>query len=303
MLFHKKDIFLCIMQKVLVTGGSGNVGRFLVSYLVDHTDDAHIGYTFRSNELEISNERVHALKIGDLSQPDQVASLLASFRPDVIVNCAALARPGYCEQHPDEAEKINVPSALIDRLEGDVFVIHLSTDCVYSGNSGGKLYTEQSETEPVNVYGRTKLAGEKYLQTHWPNSVSLRCSMIYGPLGASFPGFVDGVLSRSERTSFFYDEYRSPVFCGDIGVAIVCFLRKKPRHQVYNMGGPERLSRLEMALCVASFRGADASLVVRASCESVDRGFRSPRDTGMDSSRLVEEFGLQLTRFECYIKK
>lgn len=85
-----------------------------------------------------------------------------------VINCAAASVPAWCEQHPDQAHAINVPTALLDALEQHnkpITLIHISTDQVYSGQDpppGG--WKETDKPAPINSYGRTKLEGELAVQ-------------------------------------------------------------------------------------------------------------------------------------------
>ena len=176
----------------------------------------------------------------------------------------------------------------------------------------------------------------------------LRCSIIYGPQSPVpvarplFLQFIAQQLAEQKPTTFFYDEFRSPVFVMDIVHILVKLLAmseapigrwgpschvfvymKLPclcEHanamgwkmmklcsqgfrgaccdcRIYNVGGPHRLSRLDMARQVAEVWGLSSEVIVPAPCSSVQRPVRSPADISMDSSRLEEELGVQMTSF------
>ncbi|GFH15747.1 RmlD_sub_bind domain-containing protein, partial [Haematococcus lacustris] len=177
---------------------------------------------------------------------------------------------------------------------------------VYDGSR--PLWKETDPCRPVNAYGRSKLEAEQLIQSQWPHSVSLRSSIIVGPQPASpltrtlFLQFVDAALTSGQPTTFFEDEWRCPVYVQDI-VAVVQKLaawqvqagaegkcgkaRSLTLPPVLNMGGPDRLSRVDMALMVARHRGHSPSLVRPAPSASVARGVASPQDISMDVSRLA----------------
>ncbi|GKC71587.1 NAD(P)-binding Rossmann-fold superfamily protein [Tanacetum coccineum] len=234
---------------------------------------------------------------------------------DVVVNCAALSKPRACETDPSHAMSVNVPSSLVKWLssftKSNYFLIHLSTDQVYEGTSS--YYKEENETLPVNVYGKSKVAAEEYISSNWPNFTLLRSSIIFGPqtispVPKSLPiQWMDSVLAKGQQTDFFHDEFRCPVYVKDV-VNIIQILTNrwisdgKKMELLLNVGGPDRLSRVQMAEVVAHVRGYDASLIKQVSASSIDRGVKSPADISMDVSKLIQTLNFTPTSFEDGVK-
>ena len=107
---------------------------------------------------------------GDFSNPEGVAETVRSIRPDIIVNAAAHTAVDKAESEPEFAQLLNATSVeAIAKAANEVgaWVIHYSTDYVFPG-SGDRPWLETDATAPLNVYGETKLAGEKALQEHLP---------------------------------------------------------------------------------------------------------------------------------------
>ncbi|XP_030533753.1 methionine adenosyltransferase 2 subunit beta isoform X3 [Rhodamnia argentea] len=231
--------------------------------------------------------------------------------PDVVVNCAALSVPRACEADPAAAMSINVPSTLLEWLstfkEANTLLIHLSTDQVYEGVKS--FYKEEDETIPVNVYGNSKVAAEQFISMNWSNFAILRSSIIFGPqtispVPKSLPiQWIDSVLSRGDKAEFFHDEFRCPVYVKDV-VTIIQALTSRwisdgERMQLLlNVGGPDRVSRAQMAETVAHIRGYSTSLITLVSASSVDRGVRSPADISMDITRVVQTLRISPTPFK-----
>ena len=140
-------------------------------------------------------------------------------------------------------------------------------------------------------------------------AVVLRSSIIYGPeaplasVGRPlFVQFVEGALRKGEPTSFFDDEWRCPVYVGDFARAIEAIAGgrgvARGGFEVYNFGGPERLSRVDMARAVARACALSEAAIVEASAATVDRGVASPPDISMDSRPTEEALGFSMARFE-----
>uniref|UniRef100_A0A6N2MGV5 RmlD-like substrate binding domain-containing protein n=1 Tax=Salix viminalis TaxID=40686 RepID=A0A6N2MGV5_SALVM len=205
---------------------------------------------------------------------------------------------------------INVPNSLVNWLssfeERDTLLIHLSTDQVYEGVKS--FYKEEDEAVPVNVYGKSKVAAEQFISKSWPNFAILRSSIIFGPqtispVPKSLPiQWIDGVLSKKEQVEFFHDEFRCPVYVNDVVTIILSLINKwiiegKQMKLLLNVGGPDRVSRVQMAETVAHVRGYSTSLIKQVSASSVYRGVSSPADISMDISKLIQTLNISPTSF------
>ncbi|CAN1308660.1 Methionine adenosyltransferase 2 subunit beta [Linum perenne] len=288
--------------KVLVVGGTGYLGQHLLEALSkirgDEAVPYEIAFTYHS----------------DPSPPQPLLAAVphcSAFRVDLRTGDGFDAISQRFGQDPDAAMAINVPSALVNWLDKDVFLIHLSTDQVYEGAK--PFYKEEDEAAPVNVYGRSKLAAEKFISEKCSNFAILRSSIIYGPqtvspVPKSLPvQWMDGVLSKGEAVDFFHDEFRCPVYVKDVVTVILSLMNRrvsegKQMQLLLNLGGPDRVSRVEMAAAVALVRGHDTCLIKSVSASSVDRGVRSPADISMDVSKLVQELGIRPTTFKDGVK-
>ncbi|XP_028769173.1 methionine adenosyltransferase 2 subunit beta-like isoform X1 [Neltuma alba] len=303
-------------KKVLIVGGTGYLGQHLLQGYADITGRPYdLAFTHRSSPPPqvlldaISGSLAFPV---DLKSGSGFEAISKTFgQPDVVVNCAAISVPRACEHDADAALAINVPSSLVKWLqrfnEKSTLLIHLSTDQVYEGEKS--FYKEDDVAVPVNVYGKTKVEAEKFIIEQCSNFAILRSSIIYGPqtispVPKSLPiQWMDGVLSKGEKVNFFHDEFRCPIYVKDL-VAIVLALTNqwisegKQMQLVLNAGGPDRVSRVQMAEAVAQFRGYDTSLLQPVSASSVDRGVRSPADISMDISRLVQTLKIHPIPFE-----
>ena len=241
-------------------------------------------------------------------------------RIEMVVNCAAMSSPGACERARDVALAVNAPRGAwratreVATMRGcEVpFWVQLSTDHVYDGTRA--MSDEGVKRAPVNAYGETKVACEDALAEDYDDGayVILRSSIITGPRPplrdvdrTLFLEFVASALTeRDEPTSFYYDEFRCPIAAADISRVIVrdfgtkfAAPRVKPPRRVYNMGGPDRVNRVDMAKACAKYLAkgdealerAYAAKIHPASCveASSTRGVAAPPDISMDSSALV----------------
>ncbi|MCO5610828.1 hypothetical protein L7F22_065070 [Adiantum nelumboides] len=300
-------------ELVVVVGGSGYLGLHLLQSLATH--DYRLAFTYFSHVpspalcAALPNARAFPV---DLRSGDGFRSIsLEMGPPRAVINCAAVSIPRECELDPVGARAINVPHALLSWLSSisgrdtPPLLIHLSTDQVYEGTK--HYYKEEDDAKPVNMYGKTKREAEETIMKFWPNYAILRSSIIYGPepivsVQKSLPiQWIEGVLSSGNGAEFFTDEFRCPVFVKDVVLVIEFLLRKHEKESVLqlllNVGGPERLSRAEMAQVVAEVGGFDKSLVKYNLAASVNRGVASPADISMNVNVCASTLKIIFTPF------
>ncbi|KAM0945136.1 putative methionine adenosyltransferase [Dioscorea sansibarensis] len=308
-------------KRVLVVGGSGYLGQHLLVGLAGVGESLPYDLAFTHHRPIPPPELLSAIPSAipfrvDLHTGDGFKAISQLFgQPHVVVNCAAISVPRACEVDPAAAMATNVPSSLVNWLlsfEGcDPFLVHLSTDQVYEGIKS--LYKEEDETVPVNMYGKSKVAAEQFIASKCSNFAILRSSIIYGPQTVApvekslLVQWIDKVLAGGSEVEFFYDEFRCPIYVKDVVNIIISLIKKwqsdgEPMQLFLNVGGPDRVSRMEMAKSVATYRGYDFSLLKSVSASSVNRGVASPADISMDISKLIRLLCITPVSFEHGVK-
>lgn len=157
--------------KVLVTGAQGQVGFELARLLGAHCD-------------VVAVDRA-AL---DLADPDVIVSAMRGSRPDIVLNAGAYTAVDAAERERDAAFAVNAraPQVLADEAKrADAVLIHYSTDYVFDG-AASSPYTEDAPTGPLNVYGESKLEGERAIAATGARALVLRTSWVYGTRGKNF---------------------------------------------------------------------------------------------------------------------
>ena len=164
---------------LLITGAAGQLGQALVQ------EAGRQGW-------EAAATDAHNL---DITDPQAVWGELSRRRPEVVINAAAATRVDDLESDPDGALRVNALGprnlAVACRRLG-VKLIHLSTDYVFDGTKPGP-YVEWDKTEPLSVYGRSKLLGEEWVRQQCPDHFIVRTAWLYGAPG---PNFVTAILAR-----------------------------------------------------------------------------------------------------------
>jgi dTDP-4-dehydrorhamnose reductase len=195
--------------RVLVTGAAGQLGLDVVAAL----------------ETSASGHRVTALGHGalDVTRRDAVLQALDGVGPDVVIHCAAWTAVDACESDADRAFAVNALGtrhvAEGVRLTG-AHLVYVSTDYVFDGEAT-EAYVEWDEPNPLSVYGRSKLGGEREVQALVPGATIVRTSWVCGANGANMVKTILRLASQLPELAFVDDQRGCPSFTEDLAGMIV----------------------------------------------------------------------------------
>jgi dTDP-4-dehydrorhamnose reductase len=275
------------LKRVLITGASGNLGAYVVRELQRRGSDFVLWSGARTGDvLGVPVEPV------ELADAERITSAFKVARPALVIHAAAVASPAECFRNPARARQINVEaSAILADLaaQSGARLLLVSTDLVFDGEQGA--YRETDTPRPLSVYGHTKLAAEKAVLAH-PRSMVARISLLFGPTLIQRPSFFDEQVSalRERRPcNLFADEWRTPLGLESAARALIALVHSDFEGTVH-VGGPERLSRLEMGLRLAHALHDDPSVFVGVSRESIGSREPRPRDLSLDSTLWKQLF-------------
>jgi len=199
-----------------------------------------------------------------------------------------------CEEHPDEAERINalLPGALARMCrERGLRLVCLSTDLVFAGDRS--FVTESEPPRPLSAYGRSKLAGEEAVLRAHPAAAVVRVPLVlgrgHGPRGTSSESIVWAARAGSPLR-LFVDEHRTPTDPESVADAIDRLLAR-PAPGRFHLGGPERLTRFDLGRRVARAFGLPEEALLPARQADHRGRDRRPADVSMDSTRARRELG------------
>lgn len=265
-------------MRFLVTGATGLLGPYLLGAAAPHgrVAGAARGGTDHDCNLEDSSE---------------VRRLIQTVRPDVVLHAAALTNVDGCEEAPAAAEQANVQATrnLATALPEAARLVYISTDQVYPDHPGLK---REGEEAPVNIYGRSKLAGELAARVR-PNSLILRCNM-FGPSRTpgrrSFSDWIIDGLRRGDPMTLFTDVLFSPLqFSTLAALTLECVARGI--HGTFNMGARNGTSKRDFAVMIARHLGLSLAHARDGLSTAVATRAPRPLDLRMDVSRLEAALG------------
>jgi dTDP-4-dehydrorhamnose reductase len=192
-------------MKILVLGSKGQLGTDIVN-------------TFSYKDVIIG----HDADTFDITNIDEVIKLTACIAPDLIINCAAYTNVDGCEANADTAYKVNALGArniAVAAIETRSRLIHISTDFVFDGNTDSP-YIEFDKTNPLSIYGKSKLAGEELIKEICPRHFILRTAWLYGKNGNNFVKTMLKLAGEKRSINVVNDQIGSPTATLDLVKAI-----------------------------------------------------------------------------------
>ncbi len=267
-------------MRVLVTGGRGQLGSALETALAGHEVRA------------VSRPEV------DVADYDSTMAAVEAFEPEVVIHAAAHTDVDGCERDPDLAYRVNALGtqnvALAARRVGAALVA-VSTDYVFDGTKG-EPYLEFDEPRPLSVYGRSKLAGERYAQTLHDRVWVVRTSWVFSAAGRNFPTTMLRLSSQRDELLVVDDELGSPTYAPDLAAAIAQLIRR-PVYGVYHLAGAGGCSRFELAREVLRLAGRPTRVAAITSAEYLRRyplPARRPADSRLRNFCAATALGIRL---------
>ncbi len=273
-------------MRLVITGAGGLLGAYLLRAAEDADELFAWGGPSGGERFGIP------LRAIDLTNATATAEAFRADRPDVVLHAAARARVADCARDPEGALRANAgATATLARLAADAGarLVYVSTDLVFDGE--GAPYREADRPRPVSAYGRSKQAGEKAV-LDVPRSAVVRVSLLYGPALHGRPSFFDeqlNALRGGKPVPLFRDEWRTPLDLLTAARALLAVARSDYTG-ILHVGGPERISRLEMGRRLAESWGLDASPIIATDRDAVPATEPRPRDVSLDSSRWRSTF-------------
>lgn len=249
-----------ILHKVLIVGGNGFVGGRLwqVGVNLGHT----VAVLDRLEQCKIEGCAYYRC---DISRYDEVEEACAAFRPNLVINVAAIADIDVAQQQQSLAYAVNVTGAKncarAAKKVGAGYVC-FSSDAVFSG--AGAPYTEQSLPSPVNYYGETKRLAEEAVLTENPNAIVLRPSLILGLPIAKGNSFIASMLRRIDENQNVVcpvREIRTPIDVFTLAEAIYELYEINFRGLLH-LGATESIDRYSLAKLIAQKAGREGGVIV-----------------------------------------
>lgn len=192
-------------MKILITGSNGMLGYDLKGVLADK----HDLILTTSKSLDITNK-------------DEVLKVITSENPDIVINAAAYTDVDGCEENIEHAFNVNgegPKNLALACSKINSSLVHISTDYVFNGENSTP-WLENDETNPISVYGKSKLKGEEAIVKILDKYFIIRTAWLYGVNGKNFPKTMLELAKNHSEITVVYDEVGTPTFTKDLALAI-----------------------------------------------------------------------------------
>ncbi|GAA0274593.1 dTDP-4-dehydrorhamnose reductase [Halobacterium noricense] len=278
---------------VFVVGAGGLLGSNVVKTAVNRGLSVAGSYHSTRADFEIP------LRELDVRASEGFEELLTEFSPSVVVNCAAMTDVDECEKRPELAHKINAdaPEAMARRCsDRGIGFVHVSTDYVFDGETD-EQYGEESEPNPLQVYGQSKLAGDRNVRSAHDSPLVVRPSFVYGVNRAhetaeldGFPVWVRSRLTAGQAVPLFTDQYVTPSRAGSTAETLLDLI-DDGASGTYHVAARSCVTPYEFGRIIASTMGVETDALDKGSQSDVDRPAARPSNTCLDVEKVEARFG------------
>jgi dTDP-4-dehydrorhamnose reductase len=225
--------------RIVITGANGQIGRSLQEILT-----AHQVLALTHSEGDIT----------DFLTIDKIAG----WQPDVVIHTATMTNVDGCERNPDAAFRINAlgtRNVALACQQADAALVYLSTDYVFDGAKGSP-YAEWDTPNPINVYGASKLAGERYVEQLLNCFWIVRTAWVYRRGHKNFVETILCLASERHRLQVVDNEVGCPTYAPDLAAAISQLIHR-PLYGTYHLTNAGYCSRYEFACKIVELAGLD----------------------------------------------
>ena len=278
-------------MRILVTGKNGQLGRSIQKLV---NTDTKIDNNQNSNEfIFVGREEL------DLSSESGISHYFdSSDKFDIIINCAAYTAVDKAEEEQDLANQVNhlaVKQLAQIAKNQQAKLIHISTDYVFDGESD-KPYIETDKTNPINIYGKTKLAGEKALQAVMTtNAIIIRTSWVYSEYGNNFVKAMLRLGKERDELSVVSGQIGSPTYATDLAEVILKIIDSKEFRkanqttQIYHYSNDGEISWYDFTKEIFKLAKIDCK-VSPITTEQYPTPAKRPKNTLMNKDKIAKAF-------------
>jgi dTDP-4-dehydrorhamnose reductase len=273
------------MKKILVTGANGQLGQCLQK----------ISSQFEEFEFIFTDSETL-----DITNKEEVNDFFWQNAPDFCINAAAYTAVDLAETDIEKAFLVNADGTenLAEACaENNAQFIHVSTDYVFDGENN-LAYTEEDFTNPLGVYGASKLAGDELALEVNPYSVILRTSWVYSEFGKNFVKTMLNLFSTKEELNIVADQFGQPTNANDLAEAIMKIIKsEKITPGIFNFSNLGRISWFDFAGKIAELSEAKIKLNAIETSQYPTPAKR-PKNSVLDLDKISKTYAIQLKPWE-----
>lgn len=281
-------------MNILITGANGQLGHEMQRVAKE------------SNDNYIFTDVAEGYENLDITDLEAIRKMVKANNVEIIVNCAAYTNVDHAESDFDTANLINNTAAgnlatAMKEVEGTL--IHVSTDYVFQGDRNIPC-REDWPTNPLGVYGKTKLAGEKAIEATGCQHIILRTAWLYSQWGKNFVKTMQSLTASKDSLKVVFDQVGTPTFAGDLADAIAHIIntRQLDKTGIYHFSNEGVCSWFDFAKIICELSGNTCDIQPCYS-EEFPSPVKRPHFSVLDKSKLKSTFGIRVPYWTDSLKK
>lgn len=273
------------MKKIIVTGANGQLGSE-IRLLAKHYSNFDFDFVDRDDF--------------SLEENNSIIAYFEKSQPDFCINCAAYTAVDRAESEQDIADLVNHKAVAVIAewcAKNDCKLIHISTDYVFDGNSPLPLIEDQA-TQPQNIYGATKLAGEKACIAQNPDSIIIRTAWVYSEFGANFVKTMLRLMKERDAIGVVNDQVGSPTYAGDLAqviLAIIVDVNWKPG--IYHYSNEGEISWFDFAIAIKELTNSGC-IVNGVSTAEYPTPAKRPAYSLLNKNKIKKVYGIEIPNYK-----
>ncbi len=283
------------MKTVLITGSNGLLGQKLIDIYRIEQDIKLIATARGINRYP--HQEGYTYVTMDISSKESVMEVISQYKPDTVINTAAMTNVDQCEDEKERCRELNVDAVdyLIEACNAvDAHLIHLSTDFIFDGKSGP--YVEDDEPTPVSFYGQSKLDSETLVREKANKWSIVRTILVYGLVQdmsrSNIVLWAKSALEAAKPIQVVDDQFRTPTLAEDL--AIGCRLVEQQEAEgIFHISGPDFMSIYELVERVAAYYKLSTESMSPSSSTSLNQKAKRPPKTGFKLDKARKELGYE----------
>lgn len=288
-----------VLIKIAILGAAGKVGEAVYKILSRELEAVFVLITTETKYIleDIKDELVHI----DVTNKSTLKETLYNYNPEIIINCVAYTDVDGCETEKKKAWELN--TTLVENLMNISKVLNshfitFSTDFIFNGQKGP--YCETDKPDPLNYYGKSKLAAENLVIGNYNKYTIFRTNMVYGYSSygkGDFMRWVIGNLQQGKEIFVVDSLFANPTLSDDIAEAVLFSILKK-KYGIYNVSGTTYTDRLSIAKEVARVFDLDENLIHKTDIKELKQKAIRPQNGGLVVLKAITELGIHPSTLE-----
>ena len=281
---------------ILVTGANGQLGKSIKNFV----NNSNIKHSF----IFATRDQL------DLSSNSNIQSYFKNHKFDLIINCAAYTAVDKAEHYEEEANKINhlaVKQIAEIAKSNNIKLIHISTDFVFDGLTN-QPYSESDTTSPLNIYGKSKLAGEySILSIMKFDAIIIRTSWLYSEYGNNFVTTILKLAEKNSSLNIVSDQIGSPTYAVDLARVILTivksekFIESNKKSQIYHYSNEGVCNWYDFAKEIINISGVKCT-IKPIKTEDYPTAAKRPQYSLLSKKKISKEFNLKINYWQDSLK-